>query len=162
VVINSTFHPPTPYDFRTRRDLQVNLCLPELQCYTSRFCTMPWSRLWANKTQDPKLLRVRRHSTIDPTPSKPETAEDTENIQQEQAPVHSHNAPSPLRKSFEPDSVDNDNPTTEKAVVAAAQGPPQHRQRFSMLAKRHVSDPQISKTARVQRASDVPPMPSGE
>ncbi|KAL9131532.1 MAG: hypothetical protein Q9217_000546 [Psora testacea] len=118
---------------------------------------MPWTRLRPAQAKD--VRRMRRHSTIDPTVLQEHDALGTSRLQRS-SPQLAIISPSPLRNSFEPQAIEYPIDGRNSPQTPAAQEPPPRRQRFSMLAKRHVSDPQISKTARHQADTPVPPLPA--
>ncbi|KAL9104965.1 MAG: hypothetical protein Q9163_000137 [Psora crenata] len=118
---------------------------------------MPWSRLRTAKAEDAR--RMRRHSAIEPPVLQDQAALGTAGPQRPD-PHHAATSPSPLRKSFEPPGARDRNDGPARLPIRTAQDPPQKRQHFSMLARRHVSDPQISRTAKDQANTPVPPLPA--
>ena len=119
---------------------------------------MPWSRLRPAKSSDAK--RLRRYSTLDAAlpQSNEELAPATMQMTQ---PRRSEQSPSPLRQSLEPSQVQS-SANAETIPQTSAFESNKTNPRFSMLAKRHVSDPQISKTARDQAHRNAPPLPPGK
>ncbi|MDI1488817.1 MAG: hypothetical protein OHK93_008093, partial [Ramalina farinacea] len=116
---------------------------------------MPWSRLRPVKSSDAK--RLRRYSTLDAALPQSNEEFGTATMPMTQ-PRRSEQSPSSLRPSFEPPqaqrSANADTPPRASPLESNKTNP-----RFSMLAKRHVSDPQISKTARDQAHRNAPPLP---
>lgn len=119
---------------------------------------MPWSRLRHVKSSDAK--RLRRYSTLDA--ALPQSSEEfgAATMQMTQ-PRRSEQSPSPLRPSFEPSQAQR-SANAETLPQASPLESNKTNPRFSMLAKRHVSDPQISKTARDQAYRNAPPLPPGK
>ena len=123
------------------------------------YYNMPWSRLRPNRPSDGAN---RRHSVIDTSIQTQQLLQqDSSSVSDgsRQDPQPPTKAPSPLRQSIEP-STSQDGILGRAGRPPSPDLPPPRRQRFSMLKYRHASDPQISKTAKDQETSQLPPMPA--
>ncbi|KAG8531593.1 uncharacterized protein KY384_003223 [Bacidia gigantensis] len=116
---------------------------------------MTWSRLRPGKVDESK--RTRRHSILDAIPQQADDAGQKPNLRKPE-PQPDRGSASPLRQSIVQSSEQAVDPLSNNLPSSINLEPPP-RQRFSFLAKRHVSDPQLSRTARDQACAVSPPLP---
>ena len=116
---------------------------------------MPWNR---SRLDRPSEKDLRRRSALDPSPPTVDFSAIDYGLQT--PAVRPSGARRRFRDSVVSLSAVNDTPIMERAGSPPVPArTPKHRP-FSMLKFRHASDSQLSKTAKEQADSEIPPMPS--
>ena len=120
---------------------------------------MHWNRLRPGGADD--IKQERRHSILDPA----------SHVEAEDGVTPSATGDRPQRLLKVPASQDSrrslraasaeDLVTPSLHSTGPATDTPHSNRRFSFLAKRQISDPQLFKTAKQQAVANVPPIPKG-